>query len=33
MRPDLARPVGIVHRRKKKFNRATEALLGMLMAE
>jgi DNA-binding transcriptional LysR family regulator len=31
--PGLARPLGIVHRRKKKFNRATEALLGMLMAE
>ena len=31
--PGLARPVGIVHRRKKKFNRATEALLGMLMVE
>jgi LysR family transcriptional regulator, transcriptional activator of the cysJI operon len=30
--PGLARPVGIVHRRKKKFNRATEALLGMMMA-
>ena len=30
--PGLVRPVGIVHRRKKKFNRATEALLGMLMA-
>jgi hypothetical protein len=24
--------VGIVHRRRKKFNRATEALLGMLLA-
>ena len=31
--PGLARPLGIVHRRKKKFNRATEALLGMLQAE
>jgi DNA-binding transcriptional LysR family regulator len=30
--PGMARPVGIVHRRKKKFNRATEALLGMLLA-
>jgi len=30
--PGLVRPVGIVHRRKKKFNRATEALLGMLTA-
>jgi hypothetical protein len=24
--------VGIVHRRRKKFNRATERLLAMLMA-
>ena len=31
--PDLVRPVGIVHRRRKKFNRATEALLGMLVGE
>jgi DNA-binding transcriptional LysR family regulator len=30
--PGLARPLGIVHRRRKKFNRATEALLGMLLA-
>jgi DNA-binding transcriptional LysR family regulator len=30
--PDLASPLGIVHRRRKKFNRATEALLGMLLA-
>jgi DNA-binding transcriptional LysR family regulator len=30
--PGLVRPVGIVHRRRKKFNRATEALLGMLLA-
>jgi DNA-binding transcriptional LysR family regulator len=28
--PDLARPVGIVHRRRKKFNRAAEAFLEML---
>jgi hypothetical protein len=28
----LVRPVGIVHRRRKKFNRATEALLAMLLA-
>ena len=28
----LARPLGIVHRRRKKFNRATERLLAMLMA-
>ncbi len=31
--PDLVRPVGIVHRRRKKFNRATEALLDMLVGE
>jgi LysR family transcriptional regulator, transcriptional activator of the cysJI operon len=30
--PGLMRPVGIVHRRRKKFNRATRALLGMLTA-
>src|ERR1039458_9553699 len=30
--PGMARPVGIVHRRRKKFNRATERLLAMLMA-
>ncbi len=30
--PALARPLGIVHRRRKKFNRATQALLGMLLA-
>ena len=30
--PGLARPVGIVHRRRKKFNRATERLLAMLMS-
>ena len=30
--PGLARPVGIVHRRRKKLNRATERLLAMLMA-
>ena len=28
--PELVRPVGIVHRKRKKFNRATRALLGML---
>jgi DNA-binding transcriptional LysR family regulator len=28
--PDLARPVGIVHRRRKKFNRAAQAFLGLL---
>jgi len=31
--PDLARPVGIIHRRRKKFNRAAEAFLEMLRAE
>jgi len=31
--PDLIRPVGIVHRRRKKFNRATQALLDMLTVE
>jgi DNA-binding transcriptional LysR family regulator len=30
--PDLARPVGIVHRKRKKFNRAAEAFLEMLEA-
>ena len=30
--PGLFRPVGIVHRRRKKFNRATDALLGMMVA-
>ena len=30
--PGLVRPVGIVHRKRKKFNRATDALLGMLVA-
>jgi len=29
--PDLVRPVGIVHRKRKKFNSATRALLGMLV--
>jgi DNA-binding transcriptional LysR family regulator len=29
--PGLVRPVGIVHRRRKKFNRATERLLAMLL--
>jgi DNA-binding transcriptional LysR family regulator len=28
--PDFVRPVGIVHRKRKKFNSATRALLGML---
>ena len=30
--PDLARPVGIVHRKRKKFNRAAEAFMEMLLA-
>jgi DNA-binding transcriptional LysR family regulator len=29
--PDLVRPVGIVHRKRKKFNSATRALLDMLV--
>ncbi len=28
--PGLVRPLGIIYRRKKKFNRATEAFLGLL---
>ncbi len=28
--PELVRPVGVVHRKRKKFNRATEAFLGLL---
>ena len=28
--PELVRPVGILHRKRKKFNSATRALLGML---
>ena len=28
--PDLLRPVGVVHRRRKKFNRATQAFLELL---
>ena len=31
--PELVRPVGIVHRKRKKFNSATRALLGMLVGE
>jgi DNA-binding transcriptional LysR family regulator len=31
--PELARPIGIVHRRRKKFNRAAEAFLSMLRGE
>ncbi len=29
--PDLLRPVGIVHRKKKKFNRASQSFLEMLV--
>jgi DNA-binding transcriptional LysR family regulator len=29
--PDLMRPVGIVHRKRKKFNRASQRFLEMLM--
>jgi len=29
--PDLVRPVGIVHRKRKKFNRAAESFLEMLV--
>jgi DNA-binding transcriptional LysR family regulator len=29
--PDLVRPVGIVHRKRKKFNRATQSFLEMLV--
>jgi hypothetical protein len=31
--PELVRPVGIVHRRRKAFNRAAEAFLEMLRPE
>ena len=31
--PELARPIGIVHRRRKKFNRAAEAFMEMLCGE
>ena len=29
--PDLARPVGIVHRKRKKFNRAAQGFLDLLL--
>ena len=29
--PDLMRPVGIVHRKRKKFNRAAQSFLEMLV--
>ena len=28
--PELVRPIGIVHRKRKKFNRAAQAFLGLL---
>ena len=31
--PDLARPVGIVRRRRKKFHRAAQAFVGLLGLE
>jgi len=31
--PDLVRPVGIVHRKRKKFNRAAQAFLNLLFGE
>ena len=29
--PDLVRPVGIVHRKRKKFNRAAQSFLELLL--
>ena len=31
--PGLVRPVGIIHRKRKKFNRATQAFLGLLQGD
>ena len=31
--PDLVRPVGIVHRKRKKFNRAAQAFLDLLVGD
>jgi DNA-binding transcriptional LysR family regulator len=31
--PELLRPVGVVHRRRKKFNAATQSFLDLLLAE
>ena len=31
--PGLERPLGIIYRRRKKFNRATQAFLGLLQEE
>ena len=30
--PELVRPVGMIHRRRKKFNRASELFLELLKA-
>ena len=30
--PDLHRPVGVLHRRRKKFNAATQSFLDLLLA-
>jgi len=31
--PDLVRPIGIVHRKRKRFNRATQAFLELLLEQ
>jgi DNA-binding transcriptional LysR family regulator len=31
--PDLVRPVGIVHRKRKKFNRAAQCFLELLLEQ
>jgi DNA-binding transcriptional LysR family regulator len=31
--PELVRPVGIVHRRRKKFNRAAQSFLDLLLEQ
>ncbi len=31
--PGLVRPLGIIHRKRKKFNRATQSLLGLLQEQ
>jgi hypothetical protein len=30
--PELLRPVGVLHRRRKKFNAATQSFLDLLLA-
>jgi len=30
--PELLRPVGVIHRRRKKFNAATQSFLDLLLA-